>query len=206
VNIAQHPAPADVRPVRISAGAFADGRPVRDLCLSPEHAVFVEGVLVPVKFLVNGTTVVQERPETVTYWHVEVPSHDILLAEDLPVESFLDTGNRDVFESGGTVIHLHASFARIAAGAWAQDACAPLVEDGPVLTAVRAQLDARAAAQNQSVPTVLEIDLSPGYTRAIVPAAVDTIRLVSPSGHLADDHRRLQSSPSAPLPAIASLS
>jgi len=34
-------------PVRIGAGAFGPGQPARDLFLSPDHAVFAEGVLIP---------------------------------------------------------------------------------------------------------------------------------------------------------------
>jgi len=38
----------------VTAGAFGAGRPHRDLRLSPEHAVFVDGVLIPVHLLVNA--------------------------------------------------------------------------------------------------------------------------------------------------------
>ena len=53
----RHPRPHDVRPVRIAAHAFGLGRPRRDLRLSPDHAVFVDGVLIPVRYLLNGATV-----------------------------------------------------------------------------------------------------------------------------------------------------
>ena len=54
INCAAHPQPETVWPVRVSAGAFGDNVPVRDLYLSPDHAVFVNDVLVPVKLLING--------------------------------------------------------------------------------------------------------------------------------------------------------
>jgi hypothetical protein len=92
--------PADVSPVRIRSGTFAAGLPVRDLYLSPDHAVFVDGVLVPVRHLINGNTVVQEPVDEVTYYHVELATHDVILAEGLPCESYLDTGNRAAFEEG----------------------------------------------------------------------------------------------------------
>jgi hypothetical protein len=103
VDCRAHPQPNAVWPVRITTGAFGPGLPARDLRLSPDHAVFVAGVLIPVRYLLNGTTIVQERQDDVVYWHLELPRHGVLLAERLPVESYLDTGNRAAFESGGTV-------------------------------------------------------------------------------------------------------
>src|ERR1019366_10641252 len=55
------------------------------------------GVLIPIRYLVNGRSIAQEARDEVTYWHVELARHDILLAEGLPAESYLDTGNRDAF-------------------------------------------------------------------------------------------------------------
>ena len=57
VDCAKHPHPETVWPVRVSAGAFGANGPVRDLYLSPDHAVFVNGVLIPVKLLINGTSI-----------------------------------------------------------------------------------------------------------------------------------------------------
>ena len=94
-----HPTPHDVWPVRIGAGAFGPGCPVRDLRLSPDHAVSVGGELTPVRHLINGASIVQEEHDSAVYWHVELPRHDLLLAEGLAVESYLDTGNRDRFTS-----------------------------------------------------------------------------------------------------------
>ena len=34
-----------------------------------------------------------------TYYHVELSTHDVILAEGLATESYLDTGNRAAFES-----------------------------------------------------------------------------------------------------------
>jgi hypothetical protein len=98
----------EVWPVRVQAHAFGPGRPHRDLWLSPDHAVLVDGdgegaapaVLIPIRYLVNGATVCQERRDQVTYFHVELAMHDVLLAEGLPAESYLDTGNRAAFANG----------------------------------------------------------------------------------------------------------
>ena len=100
VVLARHPRPWDVAPVRIRADALAPGKPGRDLLLSPDHAVLVEGVLIPVRYLVNGATIRQEWADAITYLHVELDGHDVLLAEGLPCESYLDTGNRGAFAPG----------------------------------------------------------------------------------------------------------
>jgi Hint domain len=105
--------------------------------------VFVDGVLIPIRHLVNGTTVAQEQVDEITYWHVELESHDVIMAEGLPCESYLDTGNRGAFENGGAPVQLHPDFAR-----WRREAsaCAPLVVTGPNLEQVRAGLAGRAVA------------------------------------------------------------
>jgi hypothetical protein len=114
--------------------------PERDLWLSPDHAVFVNGVLIPVKLLINRTSIAQVRRDEVTYFHVEVQRHDVLLAEGLTVESYLDTGDRGRFANGGPVTTLHPDFS---ARAWEMSGCAELVQSGPVLDAVRQRLAER---------------------------------------------------------------
>jgi hypothetical protein len=106
IDLSRHRDPAAVWPVRIMAGAFDQASPRRDLWLSPEHAVFVEARLIPIGQLVNGATIAQQRVDRVAYWHVELESHDVLLAEGLPAESYLDCGNRNQFSNAG-VVALH---------------------------------------------------------------------------------------------------
>jgi hypothetical protein len=86
---------------------------------------------------------VRDAAEGVAYWHVELPRHDVLLAEGLPCESYLDTGNRANFTNGGGVTTLHPEFAPLRREA---EACAPLVVTGPRLAAVRLRLGMRAGA------------------------------------------------------------
>ena len=143
IDCRRHPRPHEVWPVRISAGAFAAGRPARDIRLSPDHAVHVEGALIPVRYLVNGATIAREPVALVEYWHVELPAHAVLLADGLTVESYLDTGNRSAFANGGPALLAHPDFSR---DIWARDACAPLLLAGPVLAAVRESLLHRAQA------------------------------------------------------------
>jgi len=139
----RHPRPHDVWPVRVRAHAFGPRRPHRDLLLSPDHAVFFNEALIPIRYLVNGASIAQEETASVTYWHVELPAHDVLLAEGLPAESYLDTGNRDAFANGGAAVALHPDFAR---GVWERQAVAELVLDGPRLAAARRRLLDRAPA------------------------------------------------------------
>jgi collagen type I alpha len=143
IDCARHPDPNAVWPVRVRAGAFGPGLPRRDLLLSPQHAVFAEGVLIPVRVLANGGTIRAEARRAVEYFHVELDRHDVLLAEGLPVESYLDTGDRACFENGGAALVLHPDFARLA---WDAGACAELKVTGPEVEAVRASLAERARA------------------------------------------------------------
>jgi hypothetical protein len=85
-------------PVRISAHALGDGRPHRTLYLSADHAVAIDGVLVPVRHLINGATVSFAPAGPTTYLHVELDCHEVILADGLSVESYLDTGNRSAFD------------------------------------------------------------------------------------------------------------
>ncbi len=142
-DLARHPRPHDVMPVRVRAGAFGDDTPVRDLVLSPDHAVFVDGVLIPIRHLANGTSIAQEARDDITYWHVELARHDVVIAEGLPCESYLDTGNRSAFENADGPVELHPEFARTV---WAAQGCAGILTDPSelALRAIHTRLAARA--------------------------------------------------------------
>ncbi len=127
-------------PVRVVAGAFGPGLPARDLVVSPEHALFLDGHLVPAHVLVDGVSVIREAWSRATYHHVELDRHGVLLAEGLPAESYLDTGNRASF-ADGVLVGLRADFG---CGDSPATACAPLALGGPVVEAQRARLRAVA--------------------------------------------------------------
>jgi hypothetical protein len=144
-------------PVRIAAHAFAPAKPASDLVVSSAHALGVEvdgaQVLIPAGCLVNGTTVSEMPVERITWWHVELESHDLLLANGMPAESYLDMGNRNFFiEEGGTTDRLEAT--RTAH----EDYCRPLHDRGVVLEKARAALMARAAELGHTVITTSEAD------------------------------------------------
>ena len=102
IDCRRHTRPTDAWPVRVRAGAFGERLPARDLLLSPDHAVLVDHVLVPIRHLLNGCTVVQEPVAEVVYYHLELTAHDVILAEGLPCESYLDTGDRAAFSDDET--------------------------------------------------------------------------------------------------------
>src|SRR6202012_5906089 len=90
----------DVLPVCIKAGSLGENVPRRDLWISPHHAMFLEGVLIEARDLVNGVTIVQPMGAgDVEYVHVELDSHDVILAEGAPSETFVDDDSRTMFNN-----------------------------------------------------------------------------------------------------------
>ncbi len=96
------------------------------------------GHLVPVMCLINGTSVTREPVTSVTYWHIELDAHDILLAEGLAAESYLDWGDRPFFTEGSERALHNPDF--VVPGLAAR--CRPVAVDGPVVEAERARLSA----------------------------------------------------------------
>ena len=89
-----------VLPILIHAGALADNVPTRDLLVSPHHALYLEGVLIEAKDLVNDASIVQvETVERVDYFHVELFSHDVIFAEGTQAETFIDNDSRAMFQN-----------------------------------------------------------------------------------------------------------
>ncbi|HEY6433772.1 MAG TPA: Hint domain-containing protein, partial [Acetobacteraceae bacterium] len=156
IDCGRHPKSADVWPVRIAADAFGPGKPCRDLWLSPDHALFVNDVLIPVKYLMNDSTIAQIPIDEVVYYHVALTRHDAILAEGLAVESYLDSGDRSEFANGGSVVHLSADFARsgdLNSLLWEARGCAPLVVTGPELIALKQLLRDRQEAALRATPS-----------------------------------------------------
>jgi parallel beta-helix repeat protein len=150
VNCRRHNRPEAIRPVRIRAHAFGPNQPSRDLRVSPDHAIFAEGVFIPVKYLINGSSIAQLKVAEVTYFHVELPAHAAIYAEGLPTESYLDTGDRASFANAEGAIALHPAFGQARTDVsliWEALAYAPLRVTGAEIAAVRVQVAAAAPMQ-----------------------------------------------------------
>ncbi len=136
----------DILPVCIRAGALADNVPARDLWISPHHAMYFEnergGMLIEAKDLVNGVSIVQaERVDKVEYFHIELDTHDVIIAEGALSETFLDDDSRCMFHNAHEYDMLYADDVR-------QPACycAQRLEDGYEVEDVRRRIAARARA------------------------------------------------------------
>jgi hypothetical protein len=160
IDSRRHPDPDAVLPIRVSRDAFAVGVPVRDVWLSPDHAVWIEDVLVPIRLLMNGATIARDRSVVrPVYYHVELDRHDILFADGMPAESYLDTGNRTMFENGGATLALHPDFGAVDGQARREaGSCAPLVCDAAGVKPVWDGLARRAEALGFGVPSVETTD------------------------------------------------
>jgi hypothetical protein len=198
VDIARHRHAEDVAPVHIRKDAIADNQPAVDLLVSPEHCLIIDGRCVPAKLLVNGGSITSERDHApFTYYHIELERHGILLAENTPAESYLDTGNRCWFDNADDPRQLHPVFEVNADSArWLTDACAPLVKIPEEADPIWRRLAERSEQIGFPLPSVQTVEgadlhivadgrviqpVSDGDARYIfaVPAGVKSVSLVS---------------------------
>ncbi len=130
----------EILPICIKAGALDDNIPGRDLWISPHHAMYLDGVLIEAKDLVNGASIVQaERADKVEYFHIELETHDVIVAEGALSETFIDDDNRGMFHNAYEYRALYPDVAADAARY-----CAPRVDEGYELEAIRRRIALRA--------------------------------------------------------------
>jgi hypothetical protein len=207
LDFARHPSPGLVRPIRIAAGALGMGIPERELVVSPDHGLYFDGCLVQAKDIVDGAVIRQDTDmPSVRYYHVELESHAILLAEGAPAESYLDTGHRGVFANTAVPVILHPDMMQERREA---DSAAPLVTGGEELAGIRARLHARKLMLGltptdaqvfalkigeamqlpfENLPSRVSFTVPEGTTEAIFCSAVFVPAEIDP---FSDDRRRL---------------
>jgi hypothetical protein len=112
-------------------------------------------MLIPVKYLLNGLNVTQTMVPEISYFHVELLEHDVLLAEGLPVESYLDTGDRVNFDNGGVAVALYPDFAVREALGYCE-----LIVTGPRLEMVRRRLEKRARPARRTIAAADKIGVA----------------------------------------------
>ncbi len=130
-------------PVVVHKGALAPNVPNRDLRVSKGHALCLDEVLIPVEFLVNHRSIVwDDRAQEVSLYHVELETHDVLLANGAPAESYRDDGNRWLFQNANS----GWEFPPLAP-------CRPVLTGGPIVDAAWRRLLDRAGPRPGVVVT-----------------------------------------------------
>jgi hypothetical protein len=135
-------------PVIVRKGALGANVPNRDLRVTKGHSLYLEGVLIPVEFLINHRSILwHDHAQEVAIYHIELATHDVILANGAPAETYRDDGNRWLFQNAndGWGMPLRAP-------------CAPVVTGGPLVDAIWRRLLDRAGPR-PGVPLTDDADL-----------------------------------------------
>jgi T5SS/PEP-CTERM-associated repeat protein len=162
-------------PVIIRKSALAPNVPHQDLRVTKGHSLYLDQVLIPVEFLVNHRSILwDDRAQEVAVYHIELATHDVLLANGAPAESYRDDGNRWLFQNANS--------------GWDQPAkppYAPVLTGGPIVDAVWRRLLDRSGPRPR-VPLTEDPDLHLVVDGTRIDATTRTddvhvFRLTSPS-------------------------
>lgn len=121
-------------PVIVRKGALAENVPHRELHITKAHGLHFDGVLIPVEFLVNHRSILwDDWAKIITLYHIELETHDILIANGAPAETYRDDGNRWLFQNANGGWHLPP-----------QPPCVPVLTGGPIVDAAWSRLLGRS--------------------------------------------------------------
>ncbi len=164
IDLSGSACPAEAYPVRILAQAFGEGVPGRDLLLTAEHCILANGVLIPARMLVNGSSIRIDRSiPRYEYFHIELEQHGILIANGLETESYMDTGNRGAFANSPVVSLLPDRGTSEAHDRWAFDAAAPLAVDRATVEPIWRRLAERAVLLGLPLPPAVALTEQPDF-------------------------------------------
>ncbi len=175
----------------IGAGALADGVPYRDLHVTKGHSLYLDRVLVPAENLVNHRSIVwNEHARGLEVFHIELDTHEVLVANGAPAESYRDDGNAVWFHNprrGGTS---------------ALPPLAKIVTEGPVLERIWRRLLDRAGGPR---PACWTDDAGLHLLADDVPVAASQVKGGVHVFNLTDPPRALHIVSRSTIPAAAGL-
>ena len=89
------------RPICIEKDALSENCPFKNLYVSPNHSLLLNGNMVLAKNMVNGKNIYQDNEcDEVEYYHLECEYHRAIVANGVLSESYFDVnGNREVFDN-----------------------------------------------------------------------------------------------------------
>ncbi|MDY6885729.1 MAG: Hint domain-containing protein [Pseudomonadota bacterium] len=87
-------------PVCIEANSFGVGLPSKNLYVSPDHAMLIDGVLIQASALVNQQNIAfTPLDHDFCYYHIELEEHDIIFANNSATETYVDVATRKKFDN-----------------------------------------------------------------------------------------------------------
>lgn len=137
-----------ILPIMIRKEALGIDMPFRDLYVSPLHAMYFEGLLVPAIALLSGESILQlKKVEFLEYFHVELSSHDIIFAEGAPAETFIDDHSRCMFQNAKEFSEIYPNELADKVGY-----CAPRLNQGEPLRLIRSRIAHRYNMMEEKNP------------------------------------------------------
>lgn len=130
-------------PIRVLKNAITDNVPSKDLLITPEHCILIDNQFIPVRMLVNNSTIFYDHSITeYTYYHIETEIHSVIMADGILTESYLDTGNRASFKSNGNIVSIISIVNK--KKQWNLNSAAPLVTTRNIIELIFYKILARA--------------------------------------------------------------